>query len=73
MDPVLLELNTNNDGYKPFNGRDYPIAHIHYNTTKKEINRLDRIDVLRECSTVDNSKWGAPTFIIPKKREMFEL
>jgi hypothetical protein len=25
--------------------------------------------VLRECSIKDNSDWGAPTFIIPKKTE----
>jgi hypothetical protein len=67
MGPVLLELNTNNDGFKPFRGRAYPIPHIHYNTTKTEINRLVKIGMLRECSTKDKSKWGAPTFIIPKK------
>jgi hypothetical protein len=67
MDPVLLEMNTNNDGYKPYSGRAYPIPHIHYNTTKNEINRLAKIGVLRECSIKDNSEWGAPTFIIPKK------
>jgi hypothetical protein len=67
MDPVLLEMNTNNDGFKPYCGRAYPIPHIHYNTTKNEINRLVNIGVLRECSIKDNSEWGAPTFIIPKK------
>jgi hypothetical protein len=67
MDPVSLEMNTNNDGFKPYSGGAYPIPHIHYNTTKKEINRLVKIGLLRECSTKDNSEWGAPTFIIPKK------
>jgi hypothetical protein len=67
MDPVLLEFNTNNNGFKPFSGRAYPIPHIHYERTKREINRLVKIGVLRECSTKDNSKWGALTFIIPKK------
>jgi hypothetical protein len=67
MDPALLEMNTNNDGFKPFSGRTYPIPHIHYKTTKNENNRLVKIGVLRECNTEDNSKWGAPTFIIPKK------
>jgi hypothetical protein len=67
MDPVSLEMNTNNDGYKPYSGRAYPIPHIHYNTTKNEISRLVNIGVLRECSIKDNSEWGAPTFIIPKK------
>jgi Reverse transcriptase (RNA-dependent DNA polymerase) len=43
-----LELNTNNDGFKPFSGRAYPIPHLHYETTKKEINRLVRIGILRE-------------------------
>jgi hypothetical protein len=66
VDPVSLELNTNNDGFKPFSGRAYPIPQIHYNTTLKEINRLVKIGVLRECSTKDNSEWGAPMFIIPK-------
>jgi hypothetical protein len=37
MDPVLLEMNTNNDGFKPFSGRAYPIPHIHCNTTKKKL------------------------------------
>jgi hypothetical protein len=69
MDPVLLEINTNNDGFKPFSDRAYPIPRIHYDTTEKEINRLVKlgIGVLRACSTKDNSEWGAPTFIIPKK------
>jgi hypothetical protein len=67
MDPVFLELTTNNDGLKPYSGRAYPIPHIHYNTTKNEINRLVKIGVLRQCSTKDNPEWGAPTFIIPKK------
>jgi hypothetical protein len=37
MDPVSLEVNTNNDGFKPYSGRAYPIPHIHYNTTKKKL------------------------------------
>jgi hypothetical protein len=45
MDPVALEMNTNNDGFKPYSGRDYPIPHIHFDTTKKEINRLVEIGV----------------------------
>jgi hypothetical protein len=73
MDPVLLEFNTNNDGFKPFSGRAYTVPHIHYETTKKEINRLVKIGVLHECNTKDNSEWGDPTFISPRKREMFEL
>jgi hypothetical protein len=67
MDPVLLELNTKNDGSKPFSGRTYPIPHIHYETMKKQINKLVKIGMSRECSTKDNSEWGAPKFIIPKK------
>jgi hypothetical protein len=72
MDPVLLKLNTNNDVFKPYSGRAYPIPYIH-NETKKEINRQVKIGVRHESSTKDNSKWGAPTFIIPKKWEMLEL
>jgi hypothetical protein len=37
MDPVLLELNINNNCFKPYSGRAYPIPHIHYNTTKKKL------------------------------------
>jgi hypothetical protein len=65
MDLVLLELDTNNDGFMQFSSRAYPVPHIQYETTAKEINRLLKIGVLRDCSTKDNSKWGAPTFIIP--------
>jgi hypothetical protein len=62
MDPVLLELNTNNDDFMPFSGRAYPEPHIQYETTAKEINRLLKIGVLSECSTKDNSKKEDPTF-----------
>ena len=59
--PVDLELK---DGVKPYHTRPYPIPHIHKRTFKKELDRLCEIGVLRK---INDSEWGAPTFIQPKK------
>jgi len=48
----------------PYHAKPYPIPHIHEEPTRKEIDRLCRLGVLKPCT---DSEWGAPSFIIPKK------
>jgi hypothetical protein len=52
---------------KPYHARCYPIPKVYEETTKKEVERLCTIGVLKK---VNRSKWDAPTFIIPKKNGM---
>jgi hypothetical protein len=59
--PVSIELQPN---AKPFHTCAYPVPQIHEAAMKWEIERLVMIGVLEECN---DSEWGAPTFIIPKK------
>ena len=59
--PVHLELSAN---AKPYHARPFPIPQAYEAVTKKEIERLVRIHVLRKCY---ESEWAAPTFIQPKK------
>ena len=59
--PVSLELQEN---AKPFHARAYPVPQIHEAAMRREVERLVSIGVLEECN---DSAWGAPTFIIPKK------
>ena len=61
-EPVELELR---EGEKPHSSRYYPMPRVHKQTFKKELLRLVEIGVLEE---VRQSKWGSPTFIIPKKQ-----
>jgi hypothetical protein len=49
---------------KPYLARPYPIPKIHGATLKSELERLCKIDIL---SKINQSEWGSPTFIIPKK------
>ena len=49
---------------KPYYGRLYPVPKAYERTTRMEVERLCRIGVLKR---VNNSEWGAPTFIAPKK------
>ena len=51
-------------GVKPYHARAYPIAIIHDQTLRTEVERLCSIGVLQK---VNRSEWAAPTFIIPKK------
>ena len=44
--------------------RAYPVAHIHLDVFKIELQRLCNVGVLERCGT---SQWASPTFIIPKK------
>ena len=60
--PVKLELQP--DAVPIYHARPYPIPRSRKATTRKEIEHLCSIGVLEKCN---DSKWGAPTFIIPKK------
>ena len=62
--PVDFELV---EGAKPHSQRHYPMPHLHKETFKKELDRLVKLGVLE---VVQNSEWGSPTFIIPKKNGM---
>ena len=46
--PVHLELKP---GATPYYGRAYPISHIHQDTTRKEVDRLEGLGVL-DCDGV---------------------
>ena len=60
-DDYRLELK---EGAKPYHARAFPVPRVHYETLKKEVERLCKIGVLKR---VNRSEWAAPTFIIPKK------
>ena len=60
-EPVDFELK---EGAEPHSQRHYPIPHVHKETFKKELKRLIKLGVLER---VQESEWGSPTFIIPKK------
>ena len=60
-DPVDFELV---DGAKPHCQRHYPVPHLYKKTFKKELDRLVGLGVLEP---VQESEWGSPTFIVPKK------
>ena len=60
-DPVSFELK---EGAKPHSQRHYPMPHIHKETFKKELKRMVELGILEK---VQESEWGSPTFIIPKK------
>ncbi len=52
-------------GAKPFRGRPFQVPRIHRDTIKKEIKRLCDLGVLE---VIEESEWGSPSFIIPKKQ-----
>ena len=58
-----VEIETRPDS-KPVNSRWYPVPRINKQTFKKELERLVKIGVLER---VQESEWGTPVFIIPKK------
>ena len=60
-EPVGLELNPDS---KPFNSRYYPVPRINKEKFRKEIKRLVEIGVPK---LVQQSQYGTPVFIIPKK------
>ena len=59
--PISLELIK---GAKPYHARPFPVPKAYESVTKKEIERLTSIGVLRQSH---DSEWAAPTFIQPKK------
>ena len=58
---VSLELAEN---AKPYHAKAFPVPRVHYETLRKEVERLCEIGVLKR---VNRSQWAAPTFLIPKK------
>ena len=56
-----LELK---EGAQPYHARAFPVPRVHYETLRKEVDRLCDAGVLKR---VNRSEWAAPTFIIPKK------
>ena len=59
--PVDFELK---EDAKPHSQRYFPVPHLYKETFKKELDRLVKLEVLEK---VQQSEWGSPTFIIPKK------
>ena len=59
--PVEIELKPD---AKPVSARWYPVPHINKETFRKELMRLVEIGVL---DPVQESEYGTPVFIIPKK------
>ena len=57
---IYLQLK---EGSKPYHGWPFPIPNKHMESTKKEIQRLCNLGVLRQA----DSEWALPIFIIPKK------
>ncbi|KAL7432773.1 hypothetical protein ACHAXH_001853 [Discostella pseudostelligera] len=55
---------------QPKHARAYAIPRIHVATFKKELGHLVKIGVLSHTGA---SKWGSPTFIIPKKDDRYLL
>ena len=51
-------------GTKPYHAKPFPIPHIHEAKLRAEVQRLVDIGVLTK---VNDSEWGAPTWVIPKK------
>ena len=58
---IDLELK---EGAVPYHGKPYPVAQIHEQAMRTEVERLVMLGVLEK---VFESEWGAPSFIIPKK------
>jgi hypothetical protein len=59
--PISLELKP---GAKPYHAKQYPVPQAYEGTTKREIQRLCDLGILKRDH---DSKWAAATFIHPKK------
>eukprot|EP00804_Cyclotella_cryptica_P010275 CCRYP_016742-RA/>CCRYP_016742-RA protein AED:0.41 eAED:0.48 QI:0/0/0/1/0/0/2/0/371 len=59
--PVSLQLK---EGAQPYHGRPFPIPKKHVEITKREVQRLCDLGVLKWQG---DSEWASPTFIILKK------
>ena len=49
---------------EPYHGKKIPVSRTHELTFKKQPYQLESLNVINK---VNQSQWGAPTFIIPKK------
>eukprot|EP00804_Cyclotella_cryptica_P020531 CCRYP_003381-RA/>CCRYP_003381-RA protein AED:0.33 eAED:0.44 QI:0/0/0/1/0/0/3/0/548 len=58
---VSLQLK---EGTQPYHGRPFPIPKKHIEITKREVQRLCDLGVLK---WQEDSEWASPTFIIPQK------
>jgi hypothetical protein len=61
IEPIHLELK---DGAKPYHAKPFTIPQAFMNTTKKEIERFEKLGIWKR---VHDSPWTAGTFIQPKK------
>jgi hypothetical protein len=59
--PYDIKLKPN---AKPYHSRPFSVPKIHEATLKIELERLTKAGVLKK---IKQSKWAAPTFLIPKK------
>ena len=59
-EPIELELKPE---AKPYHGKPYPVPHSQEKKLKQEVEFLCDLKVLRK---INNSKWAAPMFVIPK-------
>jgi hypothetical protein len=59
--PYIIELKPD---AKPYHSRPFPVPKIHEATLKIELEFLTKVGVLKKVNQI---KWGAPTFLIPKK------
>ncbi|KAG7357555.1 reverse transcriptase RNA-dependent DNA polymerase [Nitzschia inconspicua] len=62
---VEIELLPNSSPYHCI--RPIRIPRVHYETIRKEVNRLVSIKVLKEVSVEEAGPWCSPSFIVPKK------
>ena len=63
-EPAHIKLKP---GVIPYNGRYYNLPKAYEYTTKKEIERMVDIGVLKELQRHDDSPWASLSFGIPKK------
>eukprot|EP00804_Cyclotella_cryptica_P023885 CCRYP_010023-RA/>CCRYP_010023-RA protein AED:0.37 eAED:0.36 QI:0/0/0/1/1/1/2/0/274 len=64
---VSLQLK---EGAQPYHGKPFPIPKKHVETTKREVQRLCDLGVLK---WQDDSEWVLPTFIVPKKDNTLQV
>ena len=61
--PYNIELK---EGAQPYHAKPFPIPRAHVDTLRVEVERLCSLGVLKR---VNQSEWGALTFVIPKKNK----
>ena len=55
---------------EPWNGKPFPVPHIHEITFKQELDWLEYLKVIKK---INRSQWGAPTFLISKRIAQYIL